>query len=37
MNTEDISLLTKVASFCKTIVMFFDKVNKNIVVLPDIM
>ena len=28
MKTEDVSLLTKVASFCKTIVMFFDTVNK---------
>ena len=28
MNTEGVSLLTKVASFCKTIVMFFVMVNK---------
>ena len=28
MNTEDIPLLIKVASFCKTIVVFFDRVHK---------
>ena len=28
MNTEDMSLLTKVATFCKSIVSFFDRTNK---------
>ena len=28
MNTEDIPLLTKVATFCKTIFAFFDRVHR---------
>ena len=28
MNTEDIPLLTKVATFCKILVAFFDRVHK---------
>ena len=28
MNTEDMSLLTKVVTFCKSIVSFFDRTNK---------